>query len=84
MTECPHEHRVCDTPLRTFLIVATGNALEYVADVFLLLFLRQPLVNALGGGVGFVAICYATTYIALRIWGKVKWGRKVLDMGDKK
>jgi hypothetical protein len=75
--ECEYKHCVTDSKLRSFLIVATGNALEYILDVIVLTIIRQPLSIALGGSVVLVGICYATTYISLRIWNHIKFGRKI-------
>lgn len=81
MCSCAHEYKVCDSHLRSFLIVATGNGLEYVADfIFLHFFMDKSIPESLGGSVALVVICYITSFIALRIWNRTRWGRKVVDV----
>ena len=81
---CDQEHRVCDTRKRSFLMVATGNAIEVVIDYFLFnLFLHQP-VESFGFALVAQIVCYSTTLLALRIWNHIKWGRKVTDVKNTK
>jgi hypothetical protein len=76
-----HNHCVKDSVLRSFLVVFTGNALEYIADFFFLHYVMgKPIADSFEGSVGIVAICYITTFIGLRIWGRVSWGRQVKDI----
>ena len=76
-----HEHKICDSYLRSFIIVATGNGLEYFADfLFLHFFMGKSIPESLGGSVALVVICYVTSFVALRIWNKIKWGRKIVPV----
>lgn len=80
MIDLKDEHHVHDSALRSWLIVLTANALEYLADVIFLLLIRQNVLVAFGGSVVLVIICFVTTFLSLRIWNEIKWGRKVMEM----
>jgi hypothetical protein len=73
-------HRVCDTPLRTVLIVTTANGIELLVDFFLFnLILHQP-EKSLGLAILAQIVCYSCTCLSLRIWNKISFGRKVTDV----
>lgn len=74
------EHHVHDSHLRSGLVIITGNAMEYAVDVVFLNYIGQPIVRAFEGSVVLNLICIATSFIALRIWNEIKWGRKVEEL----
>jgi hypothetical protein len=80
MSECPRKHKICDSHLRSFLTVFTGNAVEVVIDYFIFnLFLHYP-AESFGFAVATQIVCYSCTYLSLRIWNRIKWGRKVIAL----
>ena len=84
MSNCDHEHKVCDSRLRSFLMTFTGNAIEVVIDFFIFNFFIPSKPESLGFAIATQVVCYLTTYFSLRIWNKIKWGRKVIDVSISK
>jgi len=76
-----HEHRVCESHLRTALKGATAKMLEITFDFIVLnLIFQQPLAVSMGGAIGLEALCYALGYLNERGWNRIMWGRKVVDV----
>ena len=80
MSSCDHDHKVCDSHLRSFLVTVTANGIEVVIDYFLFnFFLGQP-AESLALSIATQVVCYLTTFSSLRIWNRIKWGWKVIDV----
>jgi hypothetical protein len=80
MTECDHEHKVCETHLRTALKGITAKVLEIFFDFIVLnLFLHQA-GESLGIAIGLEGLCYLLNYLNERGWNKIMWGRKVIEV----
>jgi len=87
-----HDHRVEDTRLRSLGKGATGYILEVLADTFVIaggisLLLGAPTETALSSGLIFAIIteglCFMTHYINDRLWNRIQWGRRVIDIARK-
>jgi hypothetical protein len=90
MSKCAHEHKVCETHWRTLAKGITAKAAEVSFD--LLIFdsvlnsiapqygLINNTISALGLSVLIESICFGLNYLNERVWNKVQWGRKVVDV----
>lgn len=82
-----HEHKVCETRLRTFLKNLTGNGIEFVIDFFILdaviCRLSPTIAQALGiAGISALieGVCFIISYLTDRGWNLIQWGRKVTEV----
>jgi hypothetical protein len=80
MTKCDHEHKVCESHLRTALKGVTAKALEVVFDFIVLEVIFQRPAESLGIAIGLEALCYALNYINERGWNRIQWQRKIMDI----
>lgn len=75
-----HYHKVSDSHTRSLLVSGTANLIEFIVDFIIVNVLLGRPVEALGIAAGMQVICYLCTYASLRIWCKIKWGRKIEDV----
>jgi hypothetical protein len=90
MSECPHEHRVCETHARTLLKGITAKVLEVSFDLLVFdsilskitpqLGLIQNTLNSLGIAILIEGVCFTLGYLNERGWNRIMWGRKVIDI----
>jgi hypothetical protein len=80
MSSCDHEHKVCDSRLRSLLVVLTGNGIEVVIDFFIFHFFGLNLFDSGTLAIVTQVVCYTTSYFGIRVWDRIKWGRKVIDV----
>jgi hypothetical protein len=80
MSECPHEHRVCETHLRSILKGITAKIAEISFDFVILYVLGVGAGESLAVAIGLESICYGLGYINERGWNKIMWGRRVVDV----
>jgi hypothetical protein len=77
-----HSHKIEESHGRSLLIGATSNAIEFAIDfLFFNLVLRQPFLIAGAASLAAICICYLSTYMTLRLWKNIKYGRKVIESG---
>jgi hypothetical protein len=75
-----HEHKVCETRLRTALKGVTAKILEIALDFTILDIVFHRPAESLGIAIGLEVVCYALNYINERGWNRIMWGRKVIDI----
>lgn len=86
VTECDHEHKVCETRLRSFLKNMTGNVVEFIIDFFILdavIYQLSPTISQALGIAGISAliegVCFVISYLTDRGWNMIQYGRRVID-----
>jgi len=80
MSKCDHEHKVCESRLRTVLKGVTAKMLEVVFDFIVLDLIFQRPAESLGVAIGIEGLCYAITYFNERGWNRIQWGRKIINV----
>lgn len=75
-----HQHKVCESHLRTALKGVTAKALEVLFDFIVLDFLFHAPAESLGAAIGLEALCYALNYMNERGWNRIMWGRTITDV----
>jgi hypothetical protein len=81
MFKCDHEeHKVCETRLRSMLKGATAKLIEVTADFILMDIIFGQPEKSFAVALGLEIFCYICGYWNERIWNKINWGRKVVDI----
>jgi hypothetical protein len=90
MSECQHEHKVCETHKRTLLKGVTAKVLEVSFDLIVFdsilsqiapnVGIIQNTLNSLGIAVLIEGFCFGLGYLNERLWNRLQWGRKVVDV----
>lgn len=94
MSECPHEHKVCETHWRTLAKGITAKAAEVSFDLLIFDAVLSTIVpqyglinntmSALGIAVIVESVCFGLNYINERFWNRIQWGRKITEIPTKK
>jgi hypothetical protein len=89
MSKCDHEHKVCESHKRTLLKGVTAKVLEVSFDLVIfssVLSQYMPpqlaILDSLGISIMIESFCFGLGYLNERLWNKVQWGRKVIDIID--
>lgn len=79
-----HNHVVCETRLRSLLKGATAKVIEVTVDFIVLYIIFGQPEKDFGLALGLEIFCYIAGYWNERLWNKVNWGRKVVEIVEKK
>lgn len=80
MTKCDHEHKVCETRLRSLLKGATAKFLEITIDFIVLYLIFGQPEKDLGLAIGLEVFCYVCGFFNERLWNKIQFGRKIIEV----
>lgn len=85
-----HSHKVNETRTRSLVKAIAGRIVEIsvgtlVFGTILTVFFPQmsnPYLTGLSFNLIEETLCFLVTYCSERVWNKINWGRKVIDLVD--
>ena len=82
-TPMEHEHQVNETKKRSMIKGVTAKAMEITFDFVVLGTLGMNPFESIGIAILLEFVCYCLGFVNERIWNKISWGRRVINVLEK-